>query len=80
MTKTKLTKGAFKSGLSMGSIEKTAMPQLREEVIIAEQRTTIMIPVEVYKAAKQYAVQHDIKLKEYFNELLTRDLKEKGML
>ena len=60
----KLTKGTLsKSGLSMGSIEKTAMPQLKEEVTIAEQRTTIMIPVDVYKAAKKYALLNDIKLK-----------------
>lgn len=77
----KLTKGTVtKSGLSMGAIEKATMPQLKEEVAVAEQRTTIMIPVEVYKAAKKYALLNDIKLKEYFNELLTRDLTEKGML
>ncbi|TYA50851.1 hypothetical protein FXE11_06120 [Aggregatibacter actinomycetemcomitans] len=77
----KLTKGTLsKSGLSMGNIEKTAMPQLKEEVTIAEQRTTIMIPVDVYKAAKKYALLNDIKLKEYFNDLLSKDLKEKGML
>ncbi|MFY1026515.1 hypothetical protein CFY87_00390 [Actinobacillus seminis] len=77
----KLTKGTLsKSGLSMGSIEKTAMPQLKEEVSIVEQRTTIMIPVNVYKAAKKYALLNDIKLKEYFNNLLTQDLQDKGML
>ena len=77
----KLTKGTLsKYGLSMGSIEKTAMPQLKEEVTIAEQRTTIMIPVDDYKAAKKYALLNDIKLKEYFNDLLSKDLKEKGML
>ena len=77
----KLTKGTLsKSGLSMGSIEKTAMPQLKGEVVTAEQRTTIMIPVDVYKAAKKYALLNDIKLKEYFNDLLSKDLKEKGML
>ena len=44
----KLTKGTLsKSGLSMGSIEKTAMPQLKEEVNTAEQRTNNKIPVDV---------------------------------
>ncbi|SUT92620.1 Uncharacterised protein [[Actinobacillus] rossii] len=56
------------------------MPQLKEEVSIVEQRTTIMIPVNVYKAAKKYALLNDIKLKEYFNNLLTQDLQDKGML
>lgn len=47
----------MKSGLSIGSIEKAAaMPQLKEEVSIVEQRTTIMIPVNVYKAAKKYTL------------------------
>jgi len=77
----KLTKGTLtKKGLSIGTIEKTAMPQLKEEVSIVEQRTTIMIPVNVYKAAKKYALLNDIKLKEYFNNLLTQDLQDKGML
>lgn len=72
----KLTKGT----LTMGTVEKSTMPQFKEDLSVVEQRTTIMIPVDVYKAAKKYALLNDIKLKEYFNDLLTRDLKEKGIL
>ena len=37
-----------------------------------------MIPVDVYKAAKKYALLNDIGWKEYFNDLLSKDLKERA--
>ncbi|MBN6059374.1 hypothetical protein [Aggregatibacter actinomycetemcomitans] len=84
MTKTPLTKANLNkkksTSLSIGLIEKDVMSVLKEDVVTSEFRTTVMLPVDVYKAAKQYAVSNDMKLKDYFTALLRKDLEEKGML
>ena len=66
----------------MGTIKKPAISELKAGLSSnnAEKRTTIYLDQRIYKAAKQYAVQNDLTIKEYFTELLRRDLQEKGKL
>lgn len=76
MSKSKLTKGS----LSLGSIEKKAMPTLKSDLSSNEQQTSIYLNTEVYKAARQYAMQHDMSFKQYVNELIRTDLEQKGII
>ncbi|HHW7568667.1 hypothetical protein BKG91_11580 [Rodentibacter caecimuris] len=76
MSKPKLTKGS----LSLGSIEKKAMPELKSDLSSNEQQTSIYLNTEVYKAARQYAVQNDMSFKQYVNELIRSDLEQKGLI
>lgn len=74
----KLTKGR---GLSLGgAVEKNTVTELKTDLVSNEQRTTVYLNVDVYKAAKQYAVANDVTFKEYLNELLKADLEQKGVL
>lgn len=79
LTKGTLTKGAT---LSLGTVEKEAMPELKADLTNNnnEKRTTIYLEQSIYKAAKQYAVKQDLTLKEYFSALLRNDLQAKGEL
>lgn len=77
MTKNKLTKGSLSLG---GAVEKKTVSELKTELVANEQRTTVYLNVDVYKAAKQYAVANDVTFKEYLNELLKSDLVAKGLL
>ena len=77
LTKSGLTKG---TSLSLGTVDKEVMPELKAGLNYNEQRTTIYLDKNIYKAAKQYAVSNDISLKDYFNDLLRRDLSEKGII
>lgn len=76
MSKPKLTKGS----LSLGSIEKKAMPELKSNLSSNEQQTSIYLNTEVYKAARQYAMQNDMSFKQYVNELIRYDLEQKGLI
>lgn len=76
MSKPKLTKGA----LSLGSIEKKAIPELKANLSSNEQQTSIYLNTEVYKAARQYAMQNDMSFKQYVNELIRADLEQKGLI
>ncbi|OOF40969.1 hypothetical protein BKK49_05405 [Rodentibacter rarus] len=76
MSKPKLTKGS----LSLGSIEKKAMPELKSNLSSNEQQTSIYLNTEVYKAARQYAMQNDMSFKQYVNELIRSDLEQKGLI
>lgn len=78
MSKPKLTKGS----LSLGSIEKKAMPELKSDLSSNEneQQTSIYLNTEIYKAARQYAVQNDMSFKQYVNELIRSDLEQKGLI
>ncbi|OOF41012.1 hypothetical protein BKK50_08965 [Rodentibacter rarus] len=76
MSKTKLTKG-----LSLGSIEKEAMPELKADLEkTSEKRTTLYLDENVYRAIKRYAFMQEIKLKDYINDILRKDLRDKGLL
>ena len=76
MTKTKLTKG----GLSLGRVEKEAMPELKNDLKSNEKRTTLYLDQDVYKAIKRHAFMEEIKMKDYINEVLRKDVEEKGLL
>ncbi|OBX00230.1 hypothetical protein [Gallibacterium genomosp. 1] len=76
MSKPKLTKGS----LSLGSIEKKAMPELKSNLSSNEQQTSIYLNTEIYKAARQYVVQNDMSFKQYVNELIRSDLEQKGLI
>ncbi|HDX1177509.1 TPA: hypothetical protein RNY11_002092 [Pasteurella multocida] len=76
MSKPKLTKGS----LSLGSIEKKTMPELKSNLSSNEQQTSIYLNTEVYKAARQYAMLNDISFKQYINELIRSDLEQKGLI
>ncbi|OOF41672.1 hypothetical protein BKK50_08280 [Rodentibacter rarus] len=76
MSKPKLTKGS----LSLGSIEKKAMPELKSNLSSNEQQTSIYLNTEIYKAARQYAMQNDMSFKQYVNELIRSDLEQKGLI
>ncbi|MCC9272262.1 MAG: hypothetical protein K8V49_06540 [Lactobacillus gallinarum] len=76
MSKPKLTKGS----LSLGSIEKKAMPELKSNLSSNEQQTSIYLNTEIYKAARQYVVQNDMSFKQYVNELIRSDLEKKGLI
>ncbi|KIX30664.1 hypothetical protein HW40_07685 [Mannheimia haemolytica] len=76
MSKPKLTKGS----LSLGGIEKKAMPALKSDLSANEQQTSIYLNSEVYKAARQYAMQNDMSFKQYVNELIRTDLEQKGLI
>ncbi|MFU2089295.1 hypothetical protein ACLSZP_01000 [Avibacterium avium] len=76
MSKPKLTKGS----LSLGSIEKKAIPELKSNLSSNEQQTSIYLNTEVYKAARQYAMQNDMSFKQYVNELIRADLEQKGLI
>ncbi|PJG82636.1 hypothetical protein [Caviibacterium pharyngocola] len=77
MSKAKLTKG---TGLSLGSLEKPVMPELKTELVGNEQRTTIFLSVDLYKAAKQFALMNDMTFKQYLNDLVRADLTSKNLL
>lgn len=78
MSKTKsiLTKGS----LSLGSVEKKTMPDLKADLSLNEQQTSIYLNVEVYRTARQYAMQHGMSFKQYINDLIRSDLETKGLL
>ena len=76
MSKPKLTKGS----LSLGSIEKKAMPELKSNLSSNEQQTSIYLNTEIYKAARQYVVRNDMSFKQYVNELIRSDLEKKGLI
>ncbi|OOF40067.1 hypothetical protein BKK50_10020 [Rodentibacter rarus] len=76
MSKIKLTKRS----LSLGSIEKKAMPELKSDLSSNEQQTSIYLNTEVYKAARQYAMLNDMSFKQYVNELIRSDLEQKGLI
>ncbi|GJI56931.1 hypothetical protein HEMROJRC1_20430 [Rodentibacter sp. JRC1] len=76
MSKAKLTKG-----LSLGSIEKEAMPELKDDLEkTTEKRTTLYLDENIHRAIKRYAFMEEIKIKDYINNILRKDLQEKGLL
>lgn len=76
-----MTKGKLTKGLSLGSIEKKATSELKRDLTkVNEKRTTIYLDENVYRAIKRYAATEDIKIKDYINEVLLNDVKEKGLL
>lgn len=76
MTKGKLTKG----GLSLGTIEKESMPELKSDLKTKEKRTTLYLDEDIYRAIKRHAVMEEIKLKDYISAVLREDLERKGLL
>ena len=76
MAKNKLTKGT----LSLGQIEKDAMPEIKSGLKKNEKRTTIYLDENLYRAIKRQAVMEEITIKDYINNLLRKDCEQKGIL
>jgi predicted DNA binding CopG/RHH family protein len=76
MAKNKLTKGT----LSLGQIEKDAMPEIKSGLKKNEKRTTLYLDENLYRAIKRQAVMEEITIKDYINNLLRKDCEKKGIL
>ena len=76
MAKHKLTKGT----LSLGQIEKDAMPEIKSGLKKNEKRTTLYLDENLYRAIKRQAVMEEITIKDYINNLLRKDCEQKGIL
>ena len=76
MAKIKLTKGT----LSLGQIEKDAMPEIKSGLKKNEKRTTLYLDENLYRAIKRQAVMEEITIKDYINNLLRKDCEQKGIL
>ena len=76
MAKNKLTKGT----LSLGQIEKDAMPEIKRGLKKNEKRTTLYLDENLYRAIKRQAVMEEITIKDYINNLLRKDCEQKGIL
>lgn len=76
---TKLTK---KSGLTLGSMEKTLMSELKDNLQKGnnEKRTTIYLESNIFLETKKYCVMNNITIKNYINNLIRKDLQEKGII
>ncbi|WP_314723214.1 hypothetical protein [Haemophilus pittmaniae] len=76
MAKNKLTKGT----LSLGQIEKDAMPKIKSGLKKNEKRTTLYLDENLYRAIKRQAVMEETTIKDYINNLLRKDCEQKGIL
>lgn len=76
MAKNKLTKGT----LSLGQIEKDAMPEIKSGLKKNEKRTTLYLDENLYRAIKRQAVMEEITIKDYINNLLRKYCEQKGIL
>ena len=76
MAKNKLTKGT----LSLGQIEKDAMPEIKSGLKKNEKRTTLYLDENLYRAIKRQGVMEEITIKDYINNLLRKDCEKKGIL
>ncbi len=76
MAKNKLTKGT----LSLGQIEKDAMPEIKSGLKKNEKRTTLYLDENLYRAIKRQAVMEEITIKDYINNVLRKDCEQKGIL
>ena len=76
MAKNKLTKGT----LSLGQIEKDAMPEIKSGLKKNEKRTTLYLDENLYRAIKRKEVMEEITIKDYINNLLRKDCEQKGIL
>lgn len=76
MAKNKLTKGT----LSLGQIEKDAMPEIKSGLKKNEKRTTLYLDENLYRAIKRQAVMEEITIKDYINNLLRKDCEKKEIL
>ena len=76
MAKNKLTKGT----LSLGQIEKDAMPEIKSGLKKNEKRTTLYLDENLYRTIKRQAVMEEITIKDYINNLLRKDCEQKGIL
>ena len=76
MAKNKLTKGT----LSLGQIEKDAMPEIKSGLKKNEKRTTLYLDENLYRAIKRQAVMEEITIKDFINNLLRKDCEQKGIL
>ena len=76
MAKNKLTKGS----LSLGQIEKEAMPEIKSGLKENVKRTTLYLDENLYRAIKRHAVMEDITIKDYINNVLRKDCEQKGIL
>lgn len=76
MAKNKLTKGS----LSLGQIEKDAMPEIKSSLKENVKRTTIYLDESLYRAIKRHSVMEEVTIKDYINNVLRKDCEQKGIL
>lgn len=73
----KLTKGS----LSLGQVDKAAMPELKANLENSnEKRTTIYVDKDLYFLMKSDALNRQQKLKDYINDIFREVLTKRGLL
>ena len=76
MTKGKLTKGE----LSLGNVSKDNVNNAISDLIVKGRRTTIYLVERIYLGVKKHCAVEDITIKDYINNLILEDLKNKGLM